>query len=1033
MMSLAFALFFASGIYAEEPTAASDGLTNYVAKLCIPGKKCCYKTKMVTRVTQDGSNHEGTEEFLTSFCVTTCADGKRKAVFQAAQHPENAGINEVDAGGLDIADHVEDLEQQALLSKAISTPLYYTLNADGSLASSSCDSKDANDCQMQLGVLKSALKEVKVKKVADTTGTEDIAQLLQLSSTEGVTTHHEGVDKRGPYKMTHTQTTLEDGKVRLLTTKSYAATKADPVEADLAGTSSGTSTGDEGVCTAEFTVESDTVYDSTTGATLEEKVTDKGSFSFSSDEESTKESTDAVSKAQFFLQTQANNTHEDKREPQVMKPAGKSHFVLSFELSMTTPPADSADETCALASAADGATAPVQLFEVPELLNLHKPRSDEKLFNGNKFFETLEAGQSIARFAIDLGRSPTAFAELDKEVSKKLAANKLDEKKYSAYLMMLASVRDARVQAGLLAKFEDKQLQATHTVALENAMSSMLSVGSAIRDEEVHRVLLKVAETSEVENIADTAILVLAGLLKEFAHHENTDTMPAWCHEMFGKLVDHVKSERFRPEVGAAMMGNTRFTAAEPHLNSYLKHDQPFVVHLALDGLRHFTNGLSPETEDSLMHVLDSRDWTNVTSQIPGNALSLLQHSMKVQGRETAGTEGLPVSSKYTGWKITIYSRSDDISKSDYHKINSNVAVSLSRASDTGNIAFTAGGAVEGKFFNHFSFTYGNGNAITDLTFDATRDMKTKKWSRGVALKVLGVIVKSWGAAKADHEQQNWKNKLLNNAFGGVAFALGDQSKQEHSICGGRFDFTQAAEVGIVGSGDSAGTGSVAMDISNSRNLVDLQFNFPIGFGFSIHLRAILSGTVGLVPAVGWAAGSTCSGNSHTTYLVGLKPYAKAELTLAASIQWLVVRAGIQATVTLINVGFPAYGRLVSSDSKPTCGSLEFEISAFDGTLAVFVESWVIKYGRRRRWFGFYSTWTRWFEFTILKWSGLYKGWQLFGGSYCRWGQLQGLVHRHHVHNPHRHHPHQHNPHRHHPHGHNPSRRRRGWGRRRMI
>merc|ERR1719473_2181013 len=180
---------------------------------------------------------------------------------------------------------------------------------------------------------------------------------------------------------------------------------------------------------------------------------------------------------------------------------------------------------------------------------------------------------------------------------------------------------------------------------------------------------------------------------------------------------------------------------------------------------------------------------------------------MKVQGRETAGTEGLPVSSKYTGWKITIYSRSDDISKSDYHKINSNVAVSLSRASDTGNIAFT----------------YGNGNAITDLAFDATRDMKTKKWSRGVALKVLGVIVKSWGAAKADHEQQNWKNKLLNNAFGGVAFALGDQSKQEHKICGGRFDFTQAAADGIDGSGDSE---SVAMDISNSRNLVDLQFNF---------------------------------------------------------------------------------------------------------------------------------------------------------------------------------------------------------------
>lgn len=178
---------------------------------------------------------------------------------------------------------------------------------------------------------------------------------------------------------------------------------------------------------------------------------------------------------------------------------------------------------------------------------------------------------------------------------------------------------------------------------------------------------------------------------------------------------------------------------------------------------------------------------------------------------------------------------------------------------------------------------------------------------------------------------------------------------------------------------------------------------------------------------MGWSDDKHCTYGA--TYVAGAKPYGKVDLTLTASVQWAIVRAGIAATVVLINAGFPAYGRVSKTGGSittwPKCGSLEFEISAFSGNLKIFVESWTIGYGRRRRWIGFYSKWARWFEYTILNWHGLYKGWQLYAGSFCKWGNLQGLNHRHHKHHPHRHHPHRHHPHRHHPHRH--SRRRRWW------
>lgn len=460
----------------DAPSTPAEGLTKFVAKLCTDDKKCCYAAKQRVEVAQDGSNQEGIEEYIAKFCVTSCGGGKWKALFEKTMHPETASIQEVAASGADIAD-AENLEsQEEMLDEFTHVPLFYTVDSEGKLATTSCDSETPNDCKMQIGTLKSALKEVMVKT--------DGSQLSSLVQTpvEGTTFHH-GIDSRGRYKLKHHQKMQPNGKVRLITTRMYETStvhESGVIEAK---------TGDnEGLFTAQYEVTSSEEFDPKSGVVADSSVRDKGSFAPNDSENDTPNQMEQQY-AQFFLQQQSDaNATIDARQPQEMRDPGKSHFAMEFELRLMSADALSGDEaSCALEHSS------TQLFQAPAVIDLSGDRDREDGFNQERFFSALQAGSADLG---DLRSTPKAVPALDKAVTAQLAAGKLTDKQYGAYLSLLAGVQAPAVQALLLKKLADPELQDEHTLALENGMMSLLAIGANLRDESVHRTLLKIAETS---------------------------------------------------------------------------------------------------------------------------------------------------------------------------------------------------------------------------------------------------------------------------------------------------------------------------------------------------------------------------------------------------------------------------------------------------------------------------------------------------------------------------------------------------------
>ncbi len=120
---------------------------------------------------------------------------------------------------------------------------------------------------------------------------------------------------------------------------------------------------------------------------------------------------------------------------------------------------------------------------------------------------------------------------------------------------------------------------------------------------------------------------------------------------------------------------------------------------------------------------------------------------------------------KGTAVNFPIFNLEYEFSKSDYHELALSAAVQLSRK-DNGDICFTAGGALNGKFVG-IPFEYGGTpGAITDVTFEARRlatppkEAPKKSWSMGLNWKVLGVIISSVGDKQADAAYLDWREGI---------------------------------------------------------------------------------------------------------------------------------------------------------------------------------------------------------------------------------------------------------------------------------
>ena len=214
---------------------------------------------------------------------------------------------------------------------------------------------------------------------------------------------------------------------------------------------------------------------------------------------------------------------------------------------------------------------------------------------------------------------------------------------------------------------------------------------------------------------------------------------------------------------------------------------------------------------------------------------------------------------------------------------------------------------------------------------------------------------------------------------------------QEHSICRGRFDFAKAAA--NVDANAAKTPNYISLDIYKQQTFLQAPFTFPLGWGFSANVNVKISGTAGVNPVIAWENGGQNGCAPGTTYVGGMRPYAKLELILEAFVDWAgIAQVGVKADVTLISLAFPAYGRLIPQAGKTTrstCGSLEIEAAAFSGNIQAFFRfrTWESMKGKCKDCSAsdFGKPWT----FNVFSWAGNQHEEQLqrtgTDSGVCRW------------------------------------------------
>jgi hypothetical protein len=549
---------------------------------------------------------------------------------------------------------------------------------------------------------------------------------------------------------------IKDGKVHLLSTTTFEGSTLrfpkDANDVDIEGKSSSAET--ESSFTNQIKMQDEAVIGQ--DGQIERLVyTDTSSLTSSMTGVRSEADKPAVD---TFLQT-GEREQSEPGDGEWAPSAGATVVEMTFKLTLDSTTED--EETFE--------EAPGAFIQVPERIYIGRSTGGTRLdLKDSEVLTMFTTHASLMPIALALERAPGATVALDAKVSNWYAAREIDAVQYVRYLSMLASVHTASAEAILVAKLSDSKLQRADTQAVEDAMTSLLSKTEV--PEGIYQALLDVAKTSEIESVRDTALLVLAGLLRNKSHLEGSDAMPAWCQWIFDEIISTVDAGKFRSAVNAAALGNTRWLATQPKLAAYLSHPDLFTVHLAVDGLQTHAGKLSQETEQNLVRVLTGHDWTNVSSQIPIKVIALLEHSAKVKA--SLGGDGTEDGGKSQGWKtdnqfptkLNLFAVRTASEGSDYHKTNVNVGGSLSYDQKTGSMSFTLGTALEATFFKT-EFTKRKGNAVVEVVWEAKTPKRGSKWEPSLAWKILGVTIKAYTKEQMNQELSAWVEKVARQGW----------------------------------------------------------------------------------------------------------------------------------------------------------------------------------------------------------------------------------------------------------------------------
>ncbi len=269
--------------------------------------------------------------------------------------------------------------------------MFFTLDTDGSLKSSSCsaDTHQGAECEIQMAVLKAALRKVKINAPQETS---------LLSARTGKSTHFGVHAELGKYKLQHSQA-IRDGKVHLLSTTTFAgSTLKHKTRAggDIAGSSGETES--DASLTASYVVKDEAVLRKD-GQVESFSATDHTSLASSMRGAPADASSPAVA---AFLQTGARLSAEPE---EFQESAGATQVSMTYDLTLYDETDDDKEETFEATAA---------FIQVPDRIHFGPGKADARLdMDYSKVLSLFTTHASLMPVAFALERAPGATVTLD--------------------------------------------------------------------------------------------------------------------------------------------------------------------------------------------------------------------------------------------------------------------------------------------------------------------------------------------------------------------------------------------------------------------------------------------------------------------------------------------------------------------------------------------------------------------------------------------------------------------------------------------
>jgi hypothetical protein len=950
-------------------------------------------------VEQSSAREKGqTQKVQYSFTVRVADSGEHNVTFQHARRPAQEP-RPMNSDGTFTETVQERTESEGFKLTVMNTSIAYTVHSNGTLATIQCSSLaklDMNTCEAQTMVIRQALKTVNVQ-VATTAAETGLMQLVPASLKDV-----RGKDEfNRAYTRNHVQRELKDGQMHL-----KIHTKYDLIQLRGDGGRIAEETGkvDAGGMYADYASVEEIVVEQ--GSNRIQSVSSIDETAFGASNMGASDAGPSLMQTRLKSRLRANGDETTGREPDQVAPVGTTDVKLVFVLTYQNSEPDNYVHE-------DSPNA--RLMQISEPFNLHKQPRRGKI-DIQKAIDDLSHGRDNAGHLIFLlDDRPDAIEPLNKafmKVSRSRSDTMHAEKTTAAeemmerYLTILAAVKQPQAETVLLKHLSDPEMQRTFPRACRSAMLSMLVILQ--RAEHVHDALLAVARTTKFEDVRNQALLVLGALLSYYA-----SAPPTWAVTMYDHVVGHTENGHVALPVAISAVGNTKWQRAESTLCKYLATDEEFVLHNAVDGLARLPK-LSSSTGESLASVLAQHNrWANHSSPLPNKMLKLIQLSsgdakknlnrnpITRQEKPKTNFDSLPKSASSV--TLPIFNEFFPVSTSDIHELGVRATVELNAEWETKGsppeterkVEAVASGAFELTLYD-YEFTRENNNAVVELGFAAeyAKDPKTNKYALeyGVFIDVLGFRI--WSSDKPDEKaKMDEKRARMQQAVGlatgaaqtawNKAMGFKDPEKPLGNVCEGKFSIANAAEKGVSITNwmndeklpvqQRFTQWGMVFDLSHTKRI----FKFEKKFCWTvacIYVRFLLDGSIGAQPV--FAIGSDNQGEyclgAGKTYLGGLRPYAKLDMTIELSADLWAIKVGVGGNINLLTLAVPMYARYTPDQNHQACGSVEFEVDAFSGRLYIFIDVF------NPLWWVW--DWERVVDFTIITWEGPYYNSQLYPG-----------------------------------------------------